>query len=289
MVGGGQWWQTARIIARYVPRLRRKQRGGPCNEADTNSSAHGRTFRLWSSRASPLLLLLLLSLSLLHQPAHGSEQGDQRLPPCHSSELSFLGKCFCKPGYFRLAGAKGSSNEHSATCSEPLLQHGDCDCHPELTELQQREAFLLDQKWSHKKGYRCTALCRYSAEAGVITSIDQEWHENQVWRQMPFYKQELTQTSQDSKARTHMRIRLEEFHEGFRGFQGLNGTHLGRVVEFGAGGYTQTRNLLERTTATMDSVVLVDPMVRLSFVFVGLLVLVLVLVLLSLALTSSSY
>ena len=232
--------------------------------------------------ASLLLVLLWLALLKGPSPVRGSEAGEIRLPPCHSSELEFLGKCFCKPGYYRAStgagadagkgdqqdsvgdagGAGGEGDTFSATCSEPLLHHGDCECHPELTEPEQREAFLLDQKWEHKKGYRCTALCRYSAEAGVITSIDQEWHENQVWRQMPFYTQELTATSRGRQSRTHMRIRLDEFYEGFRGFQGINGTDLGRVVEFGAGGYTQTRNILERTTAELQSVLLVDPQIH---------------------------
>lgn len=40
-------------------------------------------------------------------------------------------------------------------------------------------------------------------------------------------------------------IRLREMANGFDHFKKLNNTHLGSVVEFGAGGYTQTRNIFE--------------------------------------------
>jgi hypothetical protein len=180
-----------------------------------------------------------------------------RKPPCHSSEIEFFGKCFCKPGFYR-----AGDNKDSNTCSEPLLTIGDCDCHSEIKDTIERNKFLLDQKWWHKQGgYRCTALCRYSNELGVITSIETEWHENQVWRQLPHYKQELTQTSTDSESKTHMRIRLNEFGEGFNQFYVLNNTNLGNVIEYGAGGYTQIRNILERTNANMESITLLDPQI----------------------------
>lgn len=187
--------------------------------------------------------------------ADASKSG--QIPPCHSSELEFLGKCFCKPGYYRPDDQKDSE-----TCSEALYHHGDCDCHPEITDVEQRDKFLLDEKWWHSAGgYRCTALCRYSKELGVVTSIDQEWRENQVWRQLPHYTQELTATSTSAEKRTHMRIRLEEFGSGFQQYAALNDTNLGNVVEYGAGGYTQIRSILERTNAKMDSVTLVDPQI----------------------------
>jgi len=37
--------------------------------------------------------------------------------------------------------------------------------------------------------------------------------------------------------------------------------NLGRTIEFGAGGYTQTRNILEHVNATLESIVLVDPLI----------------------------
>jgi hypothetical protein len=173
---------------------------------------------------------------------------------CDSSEFLFLGKCFCKPGFER-------ETKESKTCGKPLLKNGDCDC--ESDNLTDRDKILLNPKWIHNKGYRCTALCRYNSEVGVITSIKQEWNENQKWRQLSFYKKELTQTSKERNKRTHMRIRLDEFGSGFHEFQSLNNINLGNVIEFGCGGYTQIRNILERTNinTTMDTITLVDPQI----------------------------
>ncbi len=169
---------------------------------------------------------------------------------CDSSEVLFLNKCFCKPGYER-------EKPGSATCAVPLLRNADCECDP---ENKNRDEILLDPKWMHKTGYRCTALCRYTSELGVVTSIASEWNENQKWRQLSFYRKELTHTSLGHKA-THMRHRLEEFGDGFERFGALNGTDLGDVIEFGAGGYTQIRNILEMSSADMKSVTLVDPQI----------------------------
>jgi hypothetical protein len=36
-----------------------------------------------------------------------------------------------------------------------------------------------------------------------------------------------------------------EFSEAFKQWHYLNHTNLGKVIEFGSGGYTQTRNILE--------------------------------------------
>jgi hypothetical protein len=176
----------------------------------------------------------------------------QRLK-CDKSEVLFLGKCFCSPGYER-------KDPSSVTCDVPLLRIGDCECESNRLSSVDRDAFLLDPKWAHPKGYRCTALCRYTSEMGVVTSIEQEWNENQKWRQLSFYRKELTMTSL-RKTYTHMQQRLDEFADGFERFGALNGTNLGHVIEFGAGGYTQTRNILEHSDATLESVTLVDPQI----------------------------
>jgi len=188
-------------------------------------------------------------LAILLLSAIGAQRSASTLQ-CDSSEVLYLNKCFCKPGYER-------DKQGSAICSVPLLRNGDCECDP---ENKNRDEILLDPKWTHKSGYRCTALCRYTSELGVITSIASEWNENQKWRQLSFYRKELTHTSLGHKA-THMRHRLEEFGDGFERFATLNNTDLGDVIEFGAGGYTQIRNILEMSSADMKSVTLVDPQI----------------------------
>ena len=60
-----------------------------------------------------------------------------------------------------------------------------------------------------------------------------------------------------------MRERLNEFTRSYGHYAFLNEfTTLGRVIEYGAGGYTQTRNLLERHKIDVEHVTLVDPLIR---------------------------
>ena len=197
-------------------------------------------------------LIILIQMIILAPYSNAVNIPTQRLE-CDKSEVLFLGKCFCKPGYER-------ENASSPACSIPLMKIGECECEPKLLTVKERDVFLLDPKWTHPSGYRCTALCRYSAEMGVVTSIRQEWDENQKWRQLSFYRKELTVTSLGQRY-THMQQRLDEFSDGFQHFAALNKTNMGHVVEFGAGGYTQTRSILERTDAEMESVTLVDPQI----------------------------
>ena len=61
-----------------------------------------------------------------------------------------------------------------------------------------------------------------------------------MWKQLGFYKKELPQ-----KSFNHLKTRLHEFAAAYKFWSFLNHTNLGSVIEFGAGGYTQTRNLMQ--------------------------------------------
>lgn len=69
------------------------------------------------------------------------------------------------------------------------------------------------------------------------------------------YVKELPQTRHN-----HLRGRLDEFAEGYESWRYLEDTNLGDVIEFGAGGYTQLRNIMERVNVHVNRVVLVDPL-----------------------------
>ncbi len=68
-----------------------------------------------------------------------------------------------------------------------------------------------------------------------------EWKDNQVWRQLGFYRKDLPIQGRQS----HLIARLDEFARGYGHWTYLNNTALGSVIEFGAGGYTQLRNVME--------------------------------------------
>jgi hypothetical protein len=84
------------------------------------------------------------------------------------------------------------------------------------------------------------ALCRSNSLVGVPYSNPSEWSDNLGMFQLPFYQRELPQ-----KKKNHLKSRLDEFAEGFHNFSYLAGLDLGDVVEFGAGGYTQLRHIME--------------------------------------------
>lgn len=140
------------------------------------------------------------------------------------------------------------------TCTTPLLNIGDCDCFPDQPN---NRSFLTDVSWMHETGYRCTALCRSTAELGVPRAIPQEWMDNQIWRQLGFYKKELPQTRHN-----HLRGRLDEFTKAYSDWGFLQGSSLGNVLELGAGAYTQTKNILEHVNANIDHATLVDPLIH---------------------------
>jgi SAM-dependent methyltransferase len=113
-----------------------------------------------------------------------------------------------------------------------------------------------------EEGIRCTSLCKSNRQIGAPRSIPAEWLDNNNWKQAGFYKKELTIAS-ERRRHNHLIERLDEFGEGFEQWHFLNDTDLGHVIEFGAGGYTQTRNILERTHGiTLSSVTLIDPLIH---------------------------
>jgi 2-polyprenyl-3-methyl-5-hydroxy-6-metoxy-1,4-benzoquinol methylase len=166
-----------------------------------------------------------------------------------------MGKCWCTPGY-ELSPTTG-------LCSEPVLQVGNCDCEPSNHD----RSFLTNFSWylnndMSEHGIRCTNLCRSNSQVGVPFSIPQEWNDNNVWKQLSFYKKELTVAS-ERRHHNHLRERLDEFYDGYQNWTYLEGLNLGDVIEFGAGGYTQLRNIMENVKGVkVKSVVLVDPRVN---------------------------
>jgi hypothetical protein len=164
-----------------------------------------------------------------------------------------MGKCWCTPGFERAP---------SGICSIPVLSISNCQCEPTNPD----RSFLTNFSWylnddMSEKGIRCTNLCRSNSQVGVPFSIAQEWSDNNFWKQLSFYKKELTIAS-ERRRHNHLRERLDEFVSGFNNWTYLEGMHLGNVVEFGAGGYTQLRNIMENVNIKVDSVVLVDPRIN---------------------------
>lgn len=68
---------------------------------------------------------------------------------------------------------------------------------------------------------------------------------------------------------THLKARLDEFDEGYKKFTYLNGMKFGDVIELGCGGYTQTRNVMERINASINSITLVDPQLNIYKTIAG--------------------
>ena len=156
------------------------------------------------------------------------------LLPCQRTELHFMGKCFCEPGWETTNTTIDGIVQSS--CSSPILYVGGCDCEPQDTT----RSFLHNTSWFHRTGYRCTALCRWNTQVGMPISHISEWKDNQVWKQLGFYTKDLPKTRH-----THMRERLDEFSFAFHRWHYLNHSNFGDMIEFGAGGYTQTRNIFE--------------------------------------------
>lgn len=165
-----------------------------------------------------------------------------------------MGRCFCRIGF----------DPHGETpplvCDVPVLSIGGCQC-PE------DRSFLHNASWywqgdQSEKGIRCTNLCRSNNQVGAPYSIPLEWRDNNNWKQIGFYRKELTIASERRRS-NHLIERLDEFAEGYNSWGWLNNSHLGDVIEFGAGGYTQIRNVLERTRGvTLSSISLLDPQIH---------------------------
>ncbi len=132
---------------------------------------------------------------------------------CGQNQVLFLGKCWCEPGW------------EPPDCVKPVLTNGDCDC---LSSSPNDRSFLTNTSWTHPKGYRCEALCKWNKDVGVPRSTYVEWKDNQVWRQLSFYQKDLPRPGT-----THLRVRLDEFNEGFKTFSYLKGADFGDVIELG--------------------------------------------------------
>ena len=181
---------------------------------------------------------------------------------CGQNQVSFLEKCWCKPGFDPFP----TNNDH-LNCNVTVINIGPCSCEPDKPFDR---SFLTNNSWVYtgKSGgnngesvIRCTNLCKSNNQIGVPYSIPNEWKDNQHWKQIGFYKKELTIAS-EKRRHNHLIERLDEFGQGYSEWQFLNNVSLGSVIEFGAGGYTQTRNIMERTRGVhIHNVTLVDPMI----------------------------
>ena len=89
----------------------------------------------------------------------------------------------------------------------------------------------------------------YETEDGVTSVSLERWHKAQEYERATWIDQ--NQGSIDDRSNDH-RI-------GFADYAALP-KHLGNVIEFGCGAFTQVRNIL--TDHTADSIVLVDPLAR---------------------------
>ena len=182
------------------------------------------------------------------------------------NEVSFMKRCYCKPGW------ESSVPRPGIKCDKPIHQVGDCSCgaivgdrvvlsddpvaHNEF--LNSVEIFNVDSE----KRIRCYNLCRSTPEVGIPISHPGEWKDNLFWKQLGFYTKELRICSLNLR-HTHMRQRLNEFSISYNNYAFLDNIEsLGRLIEYGAGGYTQTRNLLEHHAIKVDHVTLVDPLVQ---------------------------
>tara|TARA_B110000090_G_C13368567_1_gene441056 strand:- start:740 stop:1927 length:1188 start_codon:yes stop_codon:yes gene_type:complete len=209
----------------------------------------------------PLLILLFTTFS---QKIGSGEAADCKI---ELNEISFMGKCFCKPGW------ESSADRPSLKCDKPLLEHGNCQCGL-MKRLKSGDTEIVKYKnpADHNKyldtvealnepeHLRCYHLCRYNSEIGMPISHPAEWKDNLYWKQIGFYTKELRLCSLNIR-HTHMRGRLDEFADSFSNFEFLKKEKtLGNVIEFGAGGYTQLRNMLEHQNITIDKVTLVDPL-----------------------------
>jgi hypothetical protein len=189
-----------------------------------------------------LLLLLVVMNAVL---ADDEKQLLRTSCNTDDNEVLFMGKCWCEPGWA------------PPDCKKPILTNGDCDCYPDKPNDR---SFLKNVTWTHPKGYRCEALCKWNKDVGVARAPYTEWKDNQVWRQLSFYQKDLPKTVKHNG--THLKARLDEFNEGFKGFTYLKGADFGDVIELGCGGYTQLRNVLERQPIEVKSVTLVDPQIN---------------------------
>lgn len=199
------------------------------------------------------LILSLIFFTCLVIPSHSNGEKDSTLCQGKVNELSFFGKCFCMPGWER--------SKTDEKCTRPV-DFSDCWCLP--GGLFNHSAPWPSENAKKAGGdgrIRCMGLCNSNSEVGAPFAIVEEWKDNQVWRQESFYRKELHQTKNPHR-RNHLRTRLIEFSDAYANWHYLEGINLGNVIEFGAGGYTQTRNMLEHVNAKMASVVLVDPLIN---------------------------
>lgn len=174
---------------------------------------------------------------------------------CNQYQILFMNRCFCMPGYE--SKVQSSNDVNFIHCSEPILKIDDCICKADDRSFIFNYSISALQFRKEGDNYRCESLCRSNSEVGVPFSSPLEWRDNQNWLQLGFYTKELPQGTHNN----HLHGRLHELAEGFSNFHFLEGFDMGNVIEFGSGGYTQTRNIIERVNVSLSHITLVDPLI----------------------------
>jgi len=146
---------------------------------------------------------------------------------CSDHQFLFFGRCFCKEGW------------GGEFCDETLDRYSDCECRQLELEMQ---------------SFRCHQLCGYIYEAGVVKSRGDVWT-SATLNEFKYWDDQIELNPHINNDRT-----LEHW-EGFDHFQSLNELYsFGKIVELGAGPFTQVSYLLEVfSDKPVTSVSLVEP------------------------------
>ena len=163
---------------------------------------------------------------------------------CSDNSDCFFGKCFCQPGY------TGADCKDLLVPANPWYTE---DC-PNLTPVPK---FKRDDNRmssgknckTHGKGPVCQILCFSHPESGVM----------QV--PFPFWKTSLSAENTLWAKNAGKSDRGPEHTEGFGGYAALKGRDLGRLIEIGAGPWTQTREMMNAMghNINLTSVAILEP------------------------------
>ncbi len=153
------------------------------------------------------------------------------LHSCSGHGSCLLEKCFCQPGWTGLTCEK----EHEAAKVEP--------CEPMVCELAGTK-------------YLCSNLdpsdaCHYNPDFGVLQVTRDRWSTAQD-TELLFWK---GNNSTEDRNGEHL------FHFNYyKTLREVGHIHLGNILEFAAGPYTQTKSLLlQMTNGTFNSITLLEP------------------------------
>ena len=194
------------------------------------------------SGVRPFLGVVLLILFLLLQRVIPSFSAS----PCNATEILFMGRCFCETGWESSTQAGPST---VLNCTLPIRSIKGCKCERSLAAPTK---FRADPD-----NLNCKNFCNSNSQLGIPRSIPEVWKQREYGKQLPFYSLEYRKGGS-----SHLKNRLLEFADGFSKWTYLNNTDFGDVIEFGAGPYTQLRNIMEHVNVKVSSVTLVEPLLN---------------------------